>query len=38
VADEPDQPNVSVGDNQLLMGWIIHLWFILDAALWKPKT
>jgi len=19
------------------MGWIIHLWSILDAALWKPK-
>ena len=21
----------------ILMGWIIHLWSILDAALWKPK-
>jgi TM2 domain-containing membrane protein YozV len=21
----------------VLMGWIIHLWSILDAALWKPK-
>jgi TM2 domain-containing membrane protein YozV len=21
-----------------LLGWIIHLWSILDAALWKPKT
>ncbi|HEY8258285.1 MAG TPA: hypothetical protein VIG08_11585 [Gemmatimonadales bacterium] len=20
------------------MGWIIHLWSILDAALWKPKV
>jgi len=20
-----------------LPGWIIHLWSILDAALWKPK-
>ena len=20
-----------------LMGWIIHLWSILDAALWKPR-
>lgn len=19
------------------LGWIIHLWSILDAALWKPK-
>jgi TM2 domain-containing membrane protein YozV len=19
------------------MGWIIHLWSILDAAMWKPK-
>jgi TM2 domain-containing membrane protein YozV len=19
------------------MGWIIHLWSILDAALWKPR-
>lgn len=21
-----------------LLGWIIHLWSILDAARWKPKT
>jgi TM2 domain-containing membrane protein YozV len=21
----------------VLMGWIIHLWSILDAALWKPR-
>jgi len=21
----------------ILMGWIIHLWSILDAALWKPR-
>jgi hypothetical protein len=21
-----------------LLGWIIHLWSILDAALWKPRT
>ncbi|HEY8900891.1 MAG TPA: hypothetical protein VIM61_10815 [Chthoniobacterales bacterium] len=21
----------------ILMGWIIHLWAIIDAALWKPK-
>ena len=21
----------------VLMGWAIHLWSILDAALWKPK-
>jgi TM2 domain-containing membrane protein YozV len=20
------------------MGWIIHLWSILDAALWRPKV
>ncbi|MGB7159050.1 MAG: hypothetical protein WBD40_13360 [Tepidisphaeraceae bacterium] len=20
------------------MGWLIHLWSILDAALWKPKA
>ncbi|MFC3913011.1 hypothetical protein ACFOSS_05965 [Pseudaeromonas sharmana] len=20
------------------LGWIIHLWSILDAALWKPAT
>jgi TM2 domain-containing membrane protein YozV len=22
----------------VLMGWIIHLWSILDAALWKPEA
>ena len=21
----------------VLLGWIIHLWSILDAALWKPR-
>lgn len=21
-----------------LLGWIIHLWSILDAALWKPQS
>jgi TM2 domain-containing membrane protein YozV len=21
----------------VLLGWIIHLWSILDAALWKPN-
>jgi len=21
----------------ILLGWVIHLWSILDAALWKPK-
>jgi TM2 domain-containing membrane protein YozV len=20
-----------------LLGWIIHLWSIIDAAVWKPK-
>lgn len=20
-----------------LLGWIIHIWSIMDAALWKPK-
>jgi TM2 domain-containing membrane protein YozV len=20
------------------LGWIIHLWSIIDAALWKPRT
>jgi len=20
-----------------LLGWLIHLWSILDAALWKPR-
>lgn len=22
----------------IMLGWIIHLWSILDAALWKPKS
>lgn len=22
----------------VLLGWLIHLWSILDAALWKPKS
>lgn len=22
----------------ILMGWVIHLWACLDAALWKPPT
>lgn len=21
----------------ILMGWIIHLWSIIDAAIWKPR-
>ena len=21
-----------------LLGWVIHLWSIIDAALWKPKS
>jgi hypothetical protein len=21
-----------------LLGWAIHLWSVLDAALWKPKV
>jgi TM2 domain-containing membrane protein YozV len=21
----------------LLLGWLVHLWSVLDAALWKPK-
>jgi TM2 domain-containing membrane protein YozV len=21
----------------VLLGWVIHLWSILDAATWKPK-
>jgi TM2 domain-containing membrane protein YozV len=21
----------------VLLGWIVHLWSILDAALWRPK-
>jgi hypothetical protein len=20
-----------------LLGWLVHLWSVLDAALWKPK-
>jgi len=22
----------------VLMGWIVHLWACLDAALWKPRS
>ena len=22
----------------LLLGWAIHIWSVLDAALWKPKV
>lgn len=22
----------------ILLGWIIHLWSILDAAMWKPSA
>jgi TM2 domain-containing membrane protein YozV len=22
----------------VLLGWVIHLWSILDAALWKPRA
>jgi TM2 domain-containing membrane protein YozV len=22
----------------MLLGWAIHLWSVLDAALWKPKV
>ena len=22
----------------IFMGWIIHLWSIIDAALWKPRA
>lgn len=22
----------------VLLGWIIHLWSIIDAAIWKPKV
>jgi TM2 domain-containing membrane protein YozV len=22
----------------IMLGWIIHLWSILDAALWKPRV
>ena len=21
-----------------LLGWVIHLWSVLDAALWKPRS
>ena len=21
-----------------LLGWAVHLWSIIDAAVWKPKT
>lgn len=22
----------------ILLGWIMHLWAIIDAAIWKPKA
>ena len=22
----------------VLLGWLIHLWSIIDAAIWKPKS
>lgn len=22
----------------VLLGWLIHLWSIIDAATWKPRT
>jgi TM2 domain-containing membrane protein YozV len=22
----------------ILLGWIIHLWSIIDAAMWKPRA
>ena len=22
----------------LLMGWLVHLWSVIDAAVWKPKA
>lgn len=22
----------------VLLGWVIHLWSVLDAATWKPRT
>lgn len=22
----------------ILLGWVVHLWSVLDAALWKPKS
>lgn len=22
----------------ILLGWIIHLWAIIDAAIWKPRA
>jgi TM2 domain-containing membrane protein YozV len=22
----------------VFMGWIIHLWSVIDAAIWKPKS
>jgi hypothetical protein len=22
----------------ILLGWLIHLWSIVDAALWKPRV
>ncbi len=22
----------------VLLGWAVHLWSVLDAAMWKPKS
>lgn len=22
----------------ILLGWVMHLWAIIDAAIWKPKA
>lgn len=22
----------------LLLGWVVHLWSVIDAAVWKPKS
>ena len=22
----------------VLLGWVIHLWSVLDAAMWKPRA
>lgn len=22
----------------ILLGWLVHLWSIIDAAIWKPKV
>ena len=29
---------LAIGLLIFLLGWAIHLWSILDAALWKPRT